>query len=142
LERQDNWNKRATIRISKRLLLTPDCSDLLLETDAMVTVGMYYEVIPGREKEFEDRFSQVLDLLTRTPGHVRSYLYRRVDNPSSYAILSEWQSEEAFRAFIQSELFQKTTEWGRQEILRGRPRHEVYVPGASATDRTDCATAG
>jgi len=92
----------------------------------MVTVGMYYDVLPGKNEEFERKFAQVLEALQGTPGHRQSYLYRRVDDPNSYAIISEWDSEDAFRAFIQSDAFRQTTAWGRESILRGRPRHQVY----------------
>ena len=45
----------------------------------------------------------------------------------SYVILSEWQTREAFQAFLQSDAFKQVTAWGKTEILRGRPRHKVYT---------------
>ena len=93
----------------------------------MVTVGMYYDVVPGKNKEFEEKFFEVLELMKSIPGHRQSFLYRRVDDPNSYAIISEWESEEAFRRFLASDEFRSTTQWGREQILQGRPRHHVYT---------------
>ncbi len=92
----------------------------------MVTVGMYYDVIPGKNEQFEQKFQEVLAVLNQTPGHKQSFLYKRVDDPNSYAIISEWDSEQAFLDFIHSDAFRKTTAWGRESILRNRPRHQVY----------------
>jgi heme-degrading monooxygenase HmoA len=92
----------------------------------MVTVGMYYEVFPEKADLFREKFQQVLAHLDTTPGHTRSYLYQRVDDPNSYAILSEWQDRPSFLAFIRSEAFREVTTWGREQILRTVPRHTVY----------------
>ena len=92
----------------------------------MITVGMYYEVIPGKESEFEEKFEAVAGALDGSPGHTQSLLYQQVKNHSSYTILSEWDSEDAFKAFIQSDAFKGVTDWGKAEILQGRPRHKIY----------------
>ncbi len=92
----------------------------------MVTVGMYYDVIAGKEGEFEDRFGEVLDALERQPGHVSTALYHQVKCPNTYAILSEWNSREEFTMFLKSDLFREVTDWGKASILAGRPRHEIY----------------
>jgi heme-degrading monooxygenase HmoA len=92
----------------------------------MVTIGMYYDVIPEQAKLFEDKFAQVLQLMKGMKGHRQSFLYRRVDDPYSYAILSEWDAEEDFAAFIGSDTFRQVTTWGREQVLRGAPRHKVY----------------
>jgi heme-degrading monooxygenase HmoA len=92
----------------------------------MVTVGMYYEVIPGKAAEFRAKFEEVLAVLGKIAGHRRSYLYQRVDDPDSYAILSEWHDRESFEAFVHSDIFREVTSWGREQILRGAPRHTVY----------------
>jgi len=92
----------------------------------MVTVGMYYEVLPGKAALFRAKFQEVLALLRATPGHTRSDLYQRVEDPDSYAILSEWASREAFLDFVRSDLFRQVTTWGREQVLRGAPRHTIY----------------
>jgi heme-degrading monooxygenase HmoA len=92
----------------------------------MVTVGMYYDVIPEKTALFLAKFREVIAVLDTTPGHVRSFLYQRVDEPHSYAILSEWEAREPFLAFVRSDVFRAVTSWGREEVLRGTPRHTIY----------------
>jgi heme-degrading monooxygenase HmoA len=100
----------------------------------MVTVGMYYEVIPEKSALFCAKFREVLTLLETMAGHKKSDLYQRVEDPSSYAILSEWDSREAFLDFIRSDTFRQVTRWGREEVLRRAPRHTIY-PGAEELSR-------
>jgi heme-degrading monooxygenase HmoA len=90
------------------------------------TIGMHYDVIPGKESEFEQGFAAVQEQLKSIAGHVESHLYVDTQTAGSYLILSQWQTQQAFQAFIQSPEFARVTAWGRAEILRGRPRHKVY----------------
>ena len=92
----------------------------------MITVGMYYEVIEGKESDFDEKFEVVANALDGSPGHVQSLLYQQVKKPNSYTIFSEWDSRDAFKAFIQSDAFKDVTDWGKAEILQERPRHKVY----------------
>jgi heme-degrading monooxygenase HmoA len=92
----------------------------------MTTIGMHYEVKPGKEEEFEKGFLSVLDVLKSLPGHVESHLYEDVASVGSYIILSQWQSREAFDAFLRSDAFRSAVAWGKAEILRARPRHRVF----------------
>jgi heme-degrading monooxygenase HmoA len=92
----------------------------------MVTVGMYYEVIPEKAQLFCAKFKEVLALLETIPGHTHSDLYQRVDDHDSYAILSEWESRQAFLEFIRSDVFRQVTSWGREQVLRRAPRHTIY----------------
>lgn len=92
----------------------------------MVTVGMYYDVIPEKSELFTTKFKEVIALLSTIPGHKVTYLYRREDDPNSFAVLSEWTEREAFLAFIGSETFRSVTSWGKEQVLRGAPRHKIY----------------
>jgi heme-degrading monooxygenase HmoA len=92
----------------------------------MVTVGMYYDVIPEKADLFTAKFREVIEALKSVPGHKSSYLYQRVDDPYSYAILSEWDDQDAFLAFIRSDAFRQVTSWGREQVLRSTPRHKIY----------------
>ncbi len=92
----------------------------------MVTVGMYYDVIPGQGEAFRAKFAAVVEALREATGHTSSFLYQRVDDPDSYAILSEWHDAAAFHAFIHSDAFRAVTAWGRAEVLRNPPRHKIY----------------
>ena len=62
----------------------------------MTTVGMDYRVLPGKERVFEDAFRNVLKALEGAAGHRRTRLYREVEAPAVYLILSEWDEPEAF----------------------------------------------
>ena len=92
----------------------------------MVTIGMNYEVLEGKEVVFEKAFARVLASLKGAPGHDSSRLYRDVQRQRSYAIHSTWSDEERFQAFIASEQFAKVTDWGKEQILAARPEHVVY----------------
>ena len=92
----------------------------------MITVGMNYEVLEGKEKIFENAFQAVLAAMNKMPGHKHSRLCRDVHKPGSYVILSEWESQESFESFIRSEQFAQVTTWGKEQILKGRPSHRIY----------------
>ena len=92
----------------------------------MTTVGMHYEVIPGKEEEFEKGFLAVLEHLQTIPGHVESHMYEDVASVGSYVILSQWDAKESFEGFMRSAAFAQVVAWGKAEMLRSRPRHKVY----------------
>ena len=92
----------------------------------MITVGMNYQVIPGKQQDFEGKFAGVIEALRAADGHVESTLWKDVANDASYLITSEWSDEDAFKAFIQSDEFRAVTNWGKEQILAGRPQHKIY----------------
>ena len=92
----------------------------------MVTIGMNYKVLPGKEDVFEKAFNNVLNVMRDIEGHTQSFLFRDVNSAQSYLIVSDWSSEEAFNGFIQSEKFRSVANWGKENILAGRPAHTVY----------------
>ncbi|HEX8911871.1 MAG TPA: antibiotic biosynthesis monooxygenase [Humisphaera sp.] len=93
------------------------------------TIGMHYDVREGKEQTFVDGFLGVIEHLKGVPGHVESRLFEDVASKGSYLILSQWQDKASFEAFIHSQAFRDVTAWGTAEILRGRPRHKVYLNG-------------
>jgi heme-degrading monooxygenase HmoA len=95
----------------------------------MTTIGMHYEVIPGKEEEFVKGFLGVLEHLKTLAGHVESHMYEDVAAKGSYIILSRWESKEHFDRFIKSPEFGKVVAWGRAEMLRSRPKHHTYLDG-------------
>src|SRR5262249_3945840 len=95
----------------------------------MTTIGMHYEVIPGKEEEFEKGFLGVLEHLKKVRGHVESHMYEDVASVGSYVILSEWDSKESFDQFMRSPEFKTVVAWGKAEILRARPKHKVFTNG-------------
>lgn len=92
----------------------------------MVTIGMNYLVLPGKEAVFENAFQAVLNAMESMPGHTGSHLFKDVNLPQNYMILSDWNDKAAFDAFITSDAFRKVANWGKEQILAGRPKHEVY----------------
>ena len=92
----------------------------------MVTVGMNYHVIDGKQQEFEAKFAAVLQALRTAEGHTDSTLWRDVADDASYLITSEWSDEQAFTSFIRSDAFRQVTDWGKEQILSARPQHKVY----------------
>ncbi|MBW2315217.1 MAG: antibiotic biosynthesis monooxygenase [Deltaproteobacteria bacterium] len=94
----------------------------------MVTIGMNYNVLPGKEEVFEAAFSSVLDAIEAADGHDHSRLYKGVGGGpnADYLIVSRWGSEQAFKDFTASAAFKKVTNWGAENILAGRPSHTTY----------------
>ena len=92
----------------------------------MVTVGMNYRVIPGKQQDFEEKFAGVIDALKAAEGHSESTLWKDVADDASYLITSEWSDEQAFQDFIRSDAFRAVTNWGKEQILMWRPQHKVY----------------
>lgn len=92
----------------------------------MVTIGMNYKVLPGKEEVFEKAFNSVLNVMREIEGHSKSFLFRDVNDAQSYLIISDWSSEDAFNGFIRSDKFKNVANWGKENILAGRPAHTVY----------------
>lgn len=92
----------------------------------MITVGMNYHVIEGKQALFEEKFAGVIGALQAAPGHDSSHLWKDVSDDASYLITSEWSDEKAFLDFIQSQAFKDVTSWGKEQILSGRPQHKIY----------------
>lgn len=92
----------------------------------MVTVGMNYQVLPGKGQPFEQVFKAVLDAMAGIEGHRESHLYRDVFDPNRYVIISDWADRATFDAFIKSEQFRNVAAWGKEQILAGRPSHTYY----------------
>ena len=92
----------------------------------MITVGMQYDVRPGKESAFEAGFKAVeAALKAEWKGHKLTRLFRDVGNPLSYMIYSEWETFEDFQKFMGSDAFRKAADWGKEEILSGRPKHQI-----------------
>ena len=92
----------------------------------MVTIGMNYKVLPGKNETFEKAFAAVLEAMEGMDGHSESHLYKDVADGNAYLIVSDWSSEDAFGTFMRSEQFARVANWGKENILAGRPSHTVY----------------
>jgi heme-degrading monooxygenase HmoA len=92
----------------------------------MITVGMNYMVLPGKEKVFEDVFESVLKVMNQSEGHSVSRLFKDVHEAQRYLIISDWNDRGAFDGFIASDQFRGVVNWGKEQILAGRPTHDYY----------------
>ncbi|MCP5059388.1 MAG: antibiotic biosynthesis monooxygenase [bacterium] len=93
----------------------------------MVTIGMNYFVLPGKEKIFEGACANVLGALRNASGHDESKIFRNVEaGEPEYLIVSRWSDEKDFQEFCSSDAFRKVTNWGKENILSGRPSHTTY----------------
>lgn len=92
----------------------------------MITVGMNYRVLPGKNQQFEDVFNAVLNKMQGMEGHSESHLFRDVNDEQQYLITSDWSDRGMFDAFIASEEFRSVANWGAEQILAGRPSHDYY----------------
>ena len=92
----------------------------------MVTIGMNYKVIPGKEEVFETAFRNVIHAMRNIAGHSGTKMCRDIDDPQSYVILSDWSDKSAFDSFIASDAFRSVANWGKENILAGRPSHTYY----------------
>ena len=96
----------------------------------MVTIGMDYRVLDGKQNAFISMFNRVVEIMTSATGHQESKLYQDVNDSCQFLIVSEWTDEDQFRAFIDSATFARVANWGKEQILAGRPRHRVYGSAA------------
>ena len=92
----------------------------------MVTIGMDYRTLPGKEQEFIDNFRAVLAAINEADGHDESHLYEDADEKGSFLIVSNWNEHEAYQEFIQSDAFKEVTSFAKENILAERPKHKVY----------------
>ncbi|BFH72165.1 antibiotic biosynthesis monooxygenase [Sulfurisphaera javensis] len=91
----------------------------------MISVGFYYKIKKGHEEEFEKKFNEVAQYLSKFPGFKGARLYKSVDDPSEYLVYSEWEDLDSYRKFITSMAYKETVEYGKT-IIEGRPTHKVF----------------
>lgn len=56
----------------------------------MVTIGMNYRVLSGKNDAFEEKFRAVLVAMKTMEGHDESHLFKDIDDTDSYLIVSNW----------------------------------------------------
>lgn len=92
----------------------------------MITVGMNYNIIPGKNESFEKTCNAVIKAMEGMDGHTKSYLFKDVNDPQSYLIMSDWSDRAAFDTFIASDQFRNVANWGKEQVLTGRPQHNYF----------------
>lgn len=92
----------------------------------MINVGLYYKVKDGHEKDFEEKFNGVVDLLkSKDVGFIDGKLYREVKCPEEYMIYTVWKDKKHFEDFLQMEAYLNTVDYGKT-ILESQPRHKIF----------------
>ncbi len=92
----------------------------------MLTIGMNYQIIPGKNAEFEKVCNAIIEKMDGMEGHTKSFLFNDVNDAQRYLILSDWSDRGTFDAFIASDEFRSVTNWGKEQILAGRPSHDFF----------------
>ena len=80
----------------------------------MVTIGMNYSVLPGKEDVFEGACRKVIEVMGEAGGHAESHLYRRLGDEAGahYLIVSRWDDEYAdFGSMRQPSRVAQPTTW-------------------------------
>lgn len=88
----------------------------------MINVGFYYRVKRGHEKDFEEKFWDIVS--SNVDGMRSAKLYRNVMDPQEYMIYTEWDSLEAFKEFMKSQEYSETINYGKT-ILEDIPTHVI-----------------
>ncbi len=101
----------------------------------MITVGMNYKIIPGKDEEFVAVFTKVMQIMKDMAGHGETNLFRDVYSEHDYLVISEWTDEAAFNSFIESDRFKNVVDWGKKEVLASQPKHEIYGTGETTQEK-------
>ncbi len=107
----------------------------------MITVGMNYNIIQGKDDEFIAVFTKLMQIMKDMPGHGETHLYRDVYSEHDYLIISEWTGEAAFNTFIESDRFKNVTDWGKKNVLATQPKHEIYGSGQTGQPSSETCPA-
>lgn len=76
----------------------------------MATRVMVFAAIrEGEQDAFEAAYAQVTATVKGTDGHIHDELLRESDRPGRYVLLSEWESEAAFRAWEDAPIHRELT---------------------------------
>ena len=87
----------------------------------MINVGLYYKVKEGHEKDFEQTFNNVVQLLKSSEtGFIGGKLYREVECPREYMIYTEWKDMDSFKKFLQMKEYGQTVDYGKS-IMESTP---------------------
>jgi heme-degrading monooxygenase HmoA len=74
-----------------------------------VRVMAFAAVHPGQEADFESAFRTVAAAVAGTAGHIRDELLRDRERSDQYVFLSEWESAEAFLAWVNAPIHREQT---------------------------------
>lgn len=73
----------------------------------MITVANRIQVAPEHAEGFERRFRERMHHVDHSPGFERNRVLRPTRAGDPYVVLTEWESREAFEAWMQSDAFRQ-----------------------------------
>lgn len=90
------------------------------------------EVSPERGRELEERFAKRAAEVEKMPGFLGFELLRPVGGETRYFVYTRWESEEAFRAWVESPSFtrghaQASADRGERPVAHGSSLLEFEV---------------
>ncbi|MCP2341080.1 antibiotic biosynthesis monooxygenase family protein [Actinomadura rupiterrae] len=62
-------------------------------------VMLRMDIIPGKERDFEDTWARVGKAITDQPANLGQWLSRSAEEDGVYYVVSDWVDEPRFRAF-------------------------------------------
>lgn len=68
----------------------------------MIRATLHMKVKPGTEDEFVRAFEEIAKHVRADPGSIRQALLRDPKDPTSFVVMSDWVSREAFSEFEHS----------------------------------------
>lgn len=104
---EDHLNRQTVKEMARIKKLVEEAAradaDRADERGPVFRVLLRAEIAEGREKEFEEAWRQVGEVITGQSANLGQWLMRSHDEPGVYYIISDWTDEEHFRAFERSE---------------------------------------
>ncbi len=91
----------------------------------MITIGMEYEVLDGKQETFEHAVTNVIHAMRQRGRPSAKLALKDVHNARRYLILSQWADKSSFDAFLASPAFKQVTTWAKRHPAT-RPSHEIY----------------
>ena len=88
-------------------------------------VMVFANIREGEEEKFIEAYKGVTAKVKGTKGHIRDELLHQDGAPSSFILLSEWQSKEAFLAWEDDPVHMATTTPMRP-YWAGRVERNIY----------------
>lgn len=96
----------------------------------MIVVANRIQVAPEYREEFERRFREGVRHIKDAPGFIRNHILRPIRS-DYYVVLSYWESQGTFKAWTESEAFQKAHSKSTPEGMFSGPSvmeiHEVII---------------
>lgn len=95
----------------------------------MITVANRIHVHPDYADAFEQRFMERAGLVDTMPGFLSNQVLRPTKAGEPYIVLTLWDSEEQFQAWIRSDAFQKghaTSSTLPREAFSGQSTIEIH----------------